>query len=44
MNLFGGDADEIRGGVDTDIDGDHEVGFQFLSFKKFYSQFHLWHV
>ncbi|SKB31865.1 hypothetical protein [Maribacter arcticus] len=33
MTLFGGDADEMSGDVDTDIDGDHGVGFQFLSFK-----------
>ena len=33
MTLFGGDADEMSGDVDTDIDGDHGVGFQILSFK-----------
>jgi hypothetical protein len=31
--LFGGDADDMSGDVDTDIEGDHGVGFQFLSFK-----------
>ncbi|APQ17075.1 hypothetical protein [Maribacter hydrothermalis] len=31
--LFGGDADDVSGDVDTDIEGDHGVGFQFLSFK-----------
>tara|TARA_R110002126_G_scaffold73078_2_gene182358 strand:- start:692 stop:1270 length:579 start_codon:yes stop_codon:yes gene_type:complete len=33
MTLFGGDADDMSGDVDTDIEGDHGVGFQFLSFK-----------
>jgi len=33
MTLLGGDADDISGDVDTDIEGDHGIGFQFLSFK-----------
>lgn len=33
MTLFGGDADDLGGDVDTDIDGDTGIGFQFLSFK-----------
>ena len=33
MTLFGGDADDMSGDVDTDIEGDHGIGFQFLSFK-----------
>ncbi len=32
MTLFGGDVDDI-GDVDTEIDGDSGIGFQFLSFK-----------
>ncbi|MEM9143531.1 MAG: hypothetical protein AAGA86_11130 [Bacteroidota bacterium] len=34
ITLFGGDADDMDGGdVDTDIEGDYGIGFQFLSFK-----------
>ncbi len=33
MTLFGSDADDMSGDVDTDIEGDHGIGFQFLSFK-----------
>ncbi len=33
MTLFGGDADDLGGDVDTDIEGDAGIGFQFLSFK-----------
>lgn len=34
MTLFGGDAEDFDGGdVDSDIEGDTGIGFQFLSFK-----------
>lgn len=34
LTLLGGDAEDFEGGdVDTDIDGDTGIGFQFLSFK-----------
>lgn len=33
MTLFGGDADDMSGDVDADVEGDHGIGFQFLSFK-----------
>jgi len=33
MTIIGGDADDLGGDVDTDIEGDTGIGFQFLSFK-----------
>lgn len=33
LTLVGGDADDLGGDVDTDIEGDTGIGFQFLSFK-----------
>ena len=33
MTLFGGDADDMGGDVDAEVDGDAGIGFQFLSFK-----------
>lgn len=33
LTLVGGDADDLGGDVDTDIEGDAGIGFQFLSFK-----------
>lgn len=33
LTLVGGDADDMGGDVDTDIEGDTGIGFQFLSFK-----------
>ncbi|WP_273568329.1 hypothetical protein [Maribacter halichondriae] len=34
LTLLGGDAEDMDGGdVDADIEGDHGIGFQFLSFK-----------
>ncbi|MEO1012578.1 MAG: hypothetical protein AAFX53_14825 [Bacteroidota bacterium] len=34
LTLLGGDADDLDAGdVDTDVEGDHGIGFQFLSFK-----------
>lgn len=33
MTLIGGDADDVGGDVDAEIDGDSGIGFQFLSFK-----------
>lgn len=33
MTLLGGDADDIAGDVDMEIEGDTGIGFQFLSFK-----------
>lgn len=33
LTLIGGDADDMGGDVDAEIDGDSGVGFQFLSIK-----------
>lgn len=33
LTIFGGDSDGMGGDVDADIDADHGIGFQFLSFK-----------
>lgn len=33
MTLLGGDADDMGGDVDVEIEGDTGIGFQFLSFK-----------
>lgn len=33
MTLFGGDADDLGGDVDAEIEADTGIGFQFLSFK-----------
>lgn len=33
LTLIGGDADDMGGDVDAEIDGDSGIGFQFLSFK-----------
>ncbi|KPM32881.1 Hypothetical protein I595_1308 [Croceitalea dokdonensis DOKDO 023] len=33
LTLVGGDADDMGGDVDAEIDGDTGIGFQFLSFK-----------
>lgn len=33
MTLIGGDADDMGGDVDAEIEGDTGIGFQFLSFK-----------
>lgn len=33
MTIFGGDADDMGGDVDAEVDGDGGIGFQFLSFK-----------
>ncbi|MFT5737659.1 MAG: hypothetical protein ACJAU2_000654 [Maribacter sp.] len=33
MTLLGGEADELGGDVDVEIEGDTGIGFQFLSFK-----------
>jgi len=34
MTILGGDAEDMDAGdVDSDIEGDHGIGFQFLSFK-----------
>ncbi len=33
MTFIGGDVEDMSGDIDTDIDGDSGVGFQFLSFK-----------
>ncbi|MFT6371028.1 MAG: hypothetical protein ACJAWH_002113 [Maribacter sp.] len=33
MTLFGGDADDLGGDVDAEIEGDAGIGVQFLSFK-----------
>ncbi|MFS4468791.1 hypothetical protein [Maribacter sp. 2210JD10-5] len=33
MTLVGGDADDLGGDVDVEIEGDTGIGFQFLSFK-----------
>lgn len=33
MTLIGGDADDLDGDVDAEIEGDTGIGFQFLSFK-----------
>lgn len=33
LTLLGGDADDMAGDVDADIEGDTGIGFQFLSFK-----------
>ncbi len=33
LTLAAGDADDMGGDVDTDIEGDTGIGFQFLSFK-----------
>ncbi len=33
MTMTGGDADDLGGDVDVEIDGDAGIGFQFLSFK-----------
>ncbi|MFS4454635.1 hypothetical protein [Maribacter sp. 2304DJ31-5] len=33
MTLIGGDADDMGGDVDAEVDGDGGIGFQFLSFK-----------
>lgn len=33
MTFIGGDVEDMSGDIDTDIDGDSGIGFQFLSFK-----------
>jgi len=33
MTLIGGDADDMGGDVDAEVEGDGGIGFQFLSFK-----------
>ncbi|WP_394974639.1 hypothetical protein [uncultured Croceitalea sp.] len=33
LTLIGGDADDMGGDVDAEVDGDSGIGFQFLSFK-----------
>jgi len=33
LTLIGGDADDMGGDVDAEIEGDSGIGFQFLSFK-----------
>lgn len=33
LTIVGGDADDMGGDVDTEVDGDGGIGFQFLSFK-----------
>ncbi|GMN09762.1 hypothetical protein MTsPCn9_18050 [Croceitalea sp. MTPC9] len=33
LTLVGGDADDMGGDVDAEVDGDSGIGFQFLSFK-----------
>ncbi len=33
MTILGGDADDLGGDVDVEIEGDAGIGFQFLSFK-----------
>ena len=33
LTLIGGDADDMGGDVDTEVEGDSGIGFQFLSFK-----------
>ena len=33
MTIIGGDADDLGGDVDAEIEGDTGIGFQFLSFK-----------
>ena len=33
MTILGGDADDMGGDVDADIEADGGIGFQFLSFK-----------
>ncbi|MEM7380185.1 MAG: hypothetical protein AAF361_03185 [Bacteroidota bacterium] len=35
LTFLGGDADDMGGDVDAEIDGDAGIGFQFLSFKNF---------
>lgn len=33
LTIIGGDADDMGGDVDAEVDGDSGIGFQFLSFK-----------
>ena len=33
LTIVGGDADDMGGDVDAEVDGDGGIGFQFLSFK-----------
>lgn len=33
LTIVGGDADDMGGDVDAEVDGDSGIGFQFLSFK-----------
>ncbi len=33
LTFVGGDVEDMSGDIDTDIDGDPGIGFQFLSFK-----------
>ena len=33
LTLIGGDADDMGGDVDAEVEGDSGIGFQFLSFK-----------
>lgn len=33
MTFIGGDVEDMSGDIDTDMDGDSGIGFQFLSFK-----------
>ncbi len=33
LTILGGDADDMGGDVDAEVDGDSGIGFQFLSFK-----------
>lgn len=33
MTFVGGDVEDMSGDIDTDVDGDTGIGFQFLSFK-----------